>query len=70
MDYGETFSPVICPTTVRLVFSIIALSRGWHIRQFDVKIALLNGLLIETVYMEQPHGFRDSHCSNYVLQVS
>jgi hypothetical protein len=36
LDYVEMFSPVIKPTTVRLVLSI-AVSKGWSIRQADVK---------------------------------
>ena len=35
IDFRETFSPVIKPTTVRMVLSI-AVSRGWVLRQFDV----------------------------------
>jgi hypothetical protein len=64
IDYDETFAPVARYSSIR---SILALSAqmGWRIHQMDVKIAFLNEIIEEGVYIEQPEGFetfdRDSH---------
>ena len=65
VDCGETFSPVVHPTTIRTVLSLVV-SRHWSIHQLDVKNAFLHGDLQETVYMHQPPGFVDPNKPKHV----
>jgi hypothetical protein len=65
VDFDETFSPVVKPATVRVVLSL-ALSRRWPIHQLDVKNAFLHGNLTETVYCQQPSGFKDPAHPDFV----
>ena len=56
IDYDETFSPVAMLKSIRILLAIAAY-QDYEIWQMDVKIAFLNGNLIEDVYMTQPKGF-------------
>jgi hypothetical protein len=53
IDYDETFSPVAWFESLQLLL-VLATLEDWEIHQMDVKLAFLNGLLDEEIYMEQP----------------
>lgn len=69
IDFSETFSPMVKPTTVRTVLSL-PLSRGWPIHQLDVNNAFLHRTLLEVVYCAQPAGFEDSQHPEYVCRLN
>ena len=69
IDFGETFSPVVKPATIRTVLTL-ACSRGWPVHQLDVKNAFLHGLLDEQVYCYQPAGFVDEARRDHVCRLS
>ena len=68
IDYSETFSLVIKPTTIRLVLSI-DISQEWSIHQLDVNNAFLHGHLSEEVFMSQPPGFIDESRPQHVCRL-
>ena len=68
MAYDETFSPVVKHASMRIVLNI-AVSRGWEMKQFDVKNAFLHGSILEDIYMHQPTGFVDKQHPSYFCKL-
>lgn len=54
IDYNETFSPVSCKDSFRIIMALVA-HYDLELHQMDVKTAF--GDLEEKVYMAQPKGF-------------
>jgi len=56
IDYEKTFALVVKMITVGIILFLVV-HFGWEIHQFDVKNALLHGILEEEVYMEIAPGY-------------
>jgi hypothetical protein len=66
--YEERFALVTKMATVKTVI-VVAASRGWVLRQMDVKNAFLHGELQEEVYLDQPPGYEDMSHPDYVCRL-
>ncbi|KAK9093200.1 hypothetical protein Syun_028111 [Stephania yunnanensis] len=69
LDFGDTFSPVIKPSSLRIMFTL-AVTYQWPIKQIDVNNAFLNGDLTEEVFMSQPEGFVSKQYPHYVCKLN
>ena len=68
IDYEKTFVPVARYTSIRIVLSL-ASNMKWKLHQMDVKLAFLNGVIEEEVYIEQPQGFETDDREAYVCKL-
>lgn len=62
--YGETFTPVIKPTTIKIIFTL-ALTYIWETQKIDISSVFTNGHLKEEIYMNQPPGFVSPDKTNW-----
>nr|GFB18073.1 retrovirus-related Pol polyprotein from transposon TNT 1-94 [Tanacetum cinerariifolium] len=65
IDYDETFAPVSRIEAIRL-FLAYAAHKDFTVFQMDVKMAFLNGILKEEVYVGQPPGFVSKQYPDHV----
>ena len=68
IDYEETFAPVAKYTSIRSVLALAVVMK-WKIHQMDVKIAFLNGVVEEEVYVEQPLSFETHDRETHVCKL-
>ena len=58
VDFNEVFAPVSKYATLRALLAVAAVD-DLEVHQLDIKTALLNGILEEEVYIEQPTGYEE-----------
>jgi hypothetical protein len=68
IDYEETFSPMARYTSIRTIIALVAKMK-WKLHQMDVKIAFLNDVIKEEVYIEQPQGFEVEDMRSHVCRL-
>lgn len=55
-DYDKKYAPVVRSDTSRILLSVAA-TRGWRIRQYDIKTAFLNSQMDRKLYTAEPKGY-------------
>lgn len=68
IDLEEVFAPVTRLETVRLLLALAA-KNGLHVHHLDVKSAVLNGKIVEKVYVLQPEGFVKENSEHLVYKL-
>ena len=68
IDYEEKFALVARYTSIRAIMALTSMMK-WNLHQMDVKIAFLNGVIEEEVYIEQPQGFEAKNKVTHVCKL-
>jgi hypothetical protein len=68
IDYEKKFSPIARYTSMRTIIALAAKMK-WKLHQMDVKTTLLNGVIEEEVYIEQPQGFEVEDRKTHVYKL-
>ena len=67
IDYNEIFL-LVAKMTIRVLL-VVAVAKGWHLHQMDIKNEFLQGELKEHVYMVQPPSFLSEMNTSTVCQL-
>ncbi|GKB39000.1 retrovirus-related pol polyprotein from transposon TNT 1-94 [Tanacetum coccineum] len=68
INFEESFAPVARLDAIR-IFLVYVVHMNMIVYQMDVKMAFLNGILREEVYVSQPDGFVDQDNLNHVYKL-
>jgi hypothetical protein len=68
IDLEEVFAPLARLEIVRLMIALAA-QEGWQVHHMDVKLAFLNGDLVEEMYVAQAPGFEKKGEEHRVLKL-
>lgn len=68
-DFNLVYTSVVKSPTIRIVLSL-AVSRGYKLRQIDVKNTFLQGKLDKLVYMKQPKRYENSKYPTHVYKLN
>jgi hypothetical protein len=69
LDFRETFAPVAHLEAIMILLSFTT-SKEFKLYQIDVKIAFLNGVIQEGVYVKHPLSFENPKYHNRVYKLS
>jgi hypothetical protein len=53
LDFEETFAPIARLEAIRILLAFVT-SKGFKLYQMDVKSDVLNGVILEEVFVRQP----------------